>query len=113
MIGRSEQIPDWIAGATVRRADTPALELRGVATALGHRDIDPHACTRGEILGLYGLVGAGRSELARAILGADAPITAGELEVDGAAASASATSHEALHRYRHRLCQRGPQGRRV
>ncbi len=36
----------------------------------------------GEIVGLFGLVGAGRSELARAIFGAD-PRTAGTLEVDG------------------------------
>jgi rhamnose transport system ATP-binding protein len=36
----------------------------------------------GEIVGLFGLVGAGRSELARAIFGAD-PKEAGTLEVDG------------------------------
>jgi ribose transport system ATP-binding protein len=36
----------------------------------------------GEIVGLAGLVGAGRSELARAIFGADA-ITAGEITLDG------------------------------
>lgn len=36
----------------------------------------------GEVVVLAGLVGAGRTELARAIIG-DAPITAGEIQVDG------------------------------
>jgi ribose transport system ATP-binding protein len=37
---------------------------------------------QGEIVGFAGLVGAGRSEVARAIFGAD-PITAGEIRLDG------------------------------
>lgn len=64
----------------VDRGGTPVLELRNVATALGHRDV----CLRlylGEVLGLYGLVGAGRSELARSILGLH-EITEGEICVD-------------------------------
>jgi ribose transport system ATP-binding protein len=36
----------------------------------------------GEILGMAGLVGAGRSELAQAIFGVDAPVS-GEIELDG------------------------------
>ena len=53
---------------------------------------------KGEILGLYGLVGAGRTELARAILGFGR-ITAGEIRVDGQRAHIR-SMHEALERYR-------------
>jgi ribose transport system ATP-binding protein len=79
MIGRSEQIPDW--ESRDRSAEPPALELRGVSTELGHRDISL-TLRRGEILGLYGLVGAGRSELAKAIIGLFR-VTAGEIRVKG------------------------------
>ncbi|KLU61894.1 ribose import ATP-binding protein RbsA [Peptococcaceae bacterium CEB3] len=57
-----------------------ALKVSGL-TGEKFKDItfDMH---KGEILGLYGLAGAGRTELARAIFGAE-PLTAGELELDG------------------------------
>jgi ribose transport system ATP-binding protein len=79
MIGREES--RFAAPAASVHAATPALELSGVATSLGHRDVSLRAY-HGEILGLYGLVGAGRSELARAIMGV-ARITAGELRIEG------------------------------
>jgi ribose transport system ATP-binding protein len=44
---------------------------------------------RGEIVGLAGLVGAGRTELARAIFGADR-VTGGELRLDGRSLHAAA-----------------------
>jgi len=59
----------------------PLLELTGVSTATGHADVNL-AVRPGEIVGLYGLVGAGRSELAKALLGLDR-ITAGEVRVRG------------------------------
>lgn len=80
MVGRAHA--DIELGArTVDPDVTPELELQGVSTAGGHRDVSL-AVRPGEILGLYGLVGAGRSELARAVLGLDT-ITSGQLLVRG------------------------------
>jgi ribose transport system ATP-binding protein len=93
MIGRAEQILDLGEGPAPGES---ALELRGVATASGHRDIDL-ALHDGEVLGLYGLVGAGRSELARAVIGLDR-VTAGEIRVRGKAVRIANVA-EALHRH--------------
>jgi ribose transport system ATP-binding protein len=58
-----------------------ALEMKGVSAASGIRDV--HLQVRaGEIVGLAGLVGSGRTEVARAIFGAD-PISAGTIEIFG------------------------------
>ena len=61
-----------------------ALRLRGVCCAPRVRDInfDLHA---GEVLGIAGLVGSGRSELAHAIWGST-PLLAGSIELAGAPA---------------------------
>ena len=67
-----------------------ALKVEGLSRARDPRN--PHAVVlhdigfevrKGEILGLAGLVGAGRTDVARAIFGAD-PIEAGTVQVDGA-----------------------------
>jgi ribose transport system ATP-binding protein len=81
----------------VDRTSVPALELTGVSTSAGHVDVSL-AVHGGEILGLYGLVGAGRSELARALLGLDT-ITAGTVAVRGETVTIGSVG-EALHRYR-------------
>ena len=66
-----------------------ALEVEGLTRRRNARD--PHAIElvgvslkahKGEILGLAGLVGAGRTETARAIFGADA-FDSGEIRIDG------------------------------
>jgi ribose transport system ATP-binding protein len=57
------------------------LEVRNLRRGRALRDIN-FALRRGEILGFAGLVGAGRTEVARAIFGAD-PIDAGEIWVRG------------------------------
>lgn len=61
-----------------------ALELRDVRTRAGHENVNL-TLRRGEIVGLYGLVGAGRTELARCIVGLDR-VSGGTVLVDGEAA---------------------------
>jgi ribose transport system ATP-binding protein len=86
-----------LADRTVDPDSPPALRLDNVSTALGHRDVSL-AVRPGEILGLYGLVGAGRSELAKAVLGLER-ITAGKVEIHGKTARIR-TVGDALRRYR-------------
>ncbi|MEQ1941901.1 sugar ABC transporter ATP-binding protein [Mesorhizobium sp. VNQ89] len=94
MVGREEHI----VNKPQRTVETgTVLEARGLKTSFGHRDIS-FLLKRGEILGLYGLVGAGRSELARAIVGA-APVTGGEVLVKGKAADIR-NVHQALNQFR-------------
>jgi ribose transport system ATP-binding protein len=61
----------------------PVLEVRHLTRAGVFDDVS-FVLRRGEILGLAGLVGAGRTELARALFGAD-PVDAGEILLDGKA----------------------------
>jgi ribose transport system ATP-binding protein len=60
------------------RRDSVVLKVRGLSTATGLKDIsfDLHS---GEILGVFGLLGSGRTELARALFGAD-PVRTGAVE---------------------------------
>ncbi len=95
MIGRSELVSEFQHRDLAAAA--PALELRAVTSSAGPTDIDL-TLHKGEILGLYGLVGAGRTELARTIIG-DVPMISGEILVDGQAAQIG-NAREALERYR-------------
>lgn len=58
------------------------LRLNGLSLPNGVRDVS-FAIRRGEVVGLGGLVGSGRTEVARAIFGAD-PISSGEMMLKGA-----------------------------
>ena len=75
MIGREERVAE--IGERKALSSQPVMEARGLATSLGHCNIN-FILRKGEVLGLYGLVGAGRTELARALIG-DARITEGAL----------------------------------
>jgi ribose transport system ATP-binding protein len=59
----------------------PRVELADVSTAWGHRGVNL-ALFAGEIHGLYGLVGSGRTELAKTILG-EIAVTGGTMSVQG------------------------------
>jgi ribose transport system ATP-binding protein len=84
IVGRAvEQAAQRGARRAVDRSGTPLLEVRGLCTDSGLRDVAVRLYP-GEILGLAGLMGSGRSELARALFGIDR-ITAGEVLVRGEA----------------------------
>ncbi|MEA2377620.1 MAG: ribose transport system ATP-binding protein [Thermoleophilaceae bacterium] len=70
MVGRDVTFSER-AAPTLRHDDGPALlELRDVVTSLGHEGVSL-SVEAGSVVGLYGLVGAGRTELARAIVGVE------------------------------------------
>ena len=99
-----QQLVEAMVGREFVHVDLPprspgervALELRGLSTVHGHREVDLRA-HEGEIVALYGLVGAGRSELARAIVGLDRVLD-GDVLVDGAPARVR-TPASAIGRY--------------
>jgi len=73
---QGERLPDDRMGR-----DSPALEVCGVSQPGIVRDIS-FTLERGEVLGLSGLMGAGRSELARILFGLD-PCARGTLRLAG------------------------------
>ncbi|KUI28418.1 sugar ABC transporter ATP-binding protein [Mycobacterium sp. GA-2829] len=87
MLGHELETLEEIAdtATTSRGAEEPVLSARGIgrAPALHPTDIDVH---RGEVVGLAGLLGSGRTELARLLFGADRA-TSGEVSVNGRAAA--------------------------
>lgn len=95
MVGRAPVKQELAERKTGR--DGVALELRDVSTSTGAMDVS-FTVNRGEIVGLYGLVGAGRSELAKAIIGVER-LTRGEILVRGSLARIRSVK-DALDRYR-------------
>jgi ribose transport system ATP-binding protein len=79
MVGRSleRMFPDIPSPG-----EEPLLEVRNVTSADGSFSDVSFQVRRGEIFGIAGLVGAGRTELVRAITGADA-IASGQVFVNG------------------------------
>lgn len=84
-------------GTLYVQEDTPtgdiALEVKDLSTKAGLKDISFHVRS-GEILGFAGLVGAGRSEVMRAVFGID-PRQSGTIHVKGREVTIHSTS-EAL-----------------
>ena len=80
MVGR--ELSDIYPERSPPAPDAPTvLEVRGLAAGPRVRDVS-FSLRAGEILGLAGLVGAGRTEVAHAIFGSE-PIEAGEVLLDG------------------------------
>ena len=61
--------------------DVPCLEVEGLYTESGVNGVS-FAVNEGEVLGLGGMVGSGRTEIARALFGVDRP-TAGTIALNG------------------------------
>ncbi len=95
MVGREDALGD--IGERHASIGKVMFELKGVSTAAGHQDIDLKV-HKGEVVGLYGLVGAGRSELAKAVIGAER-VTGGEVFVSGERATVR-NVQDALRRWR-------------
>jgi ABC-type sugar transport system ATPase subunit len=82
MIGRN--VEDYLPHhdtAPVACDSRPVLRVRGLSSPGRFRGVD-FDIRAGEIVGFAGLVGAGRSEVAKAIFGLD-PNARGEVEIDG------------------------------
>ncbi|MGC3938999.1 sugar ABC transporter ATP-binding protein [Roseobacter sp. EG26] len=79
MVGRSmDQMFPPIAQPT----DETVLEVKGLTSPVGRFEDVNFTVRKGEIFGISGLVGAGRTELVRAIAGAD-PIRSGSIILNG------------------------------
>lgn len=79
MIGRSL---DLTRNASKHILGDVAIEVRGLSCGSLFRDIN-FEVRHGEVLGFYGLVGAGRTEIAETLFGLRTP-TGGEILLDGA-----------------------------
>ena len=95
-----------IGGARRRRR---VRSRSAASTRAGVIDDDRLRVRVGEILGIAGLAGSGRTEVLRAIFGAD-PIDAGEITVFGVPSRIRKPARR--DRARDRAAHRGPQGRR-
>ena len=78
MVGRAieEIFPDRVSNSS-----TKVLSVRSLSREKAFKDIT-FSVAKGEILGFYGLVGSGRTEMARCIFGADR-LTKGEIMMGG------------------------------
>ncbi|MDQ6821777.1 MAG: sugar ABC transporter ATP-binding protein [Actinomycetota bacterium] len=89
MVGKEGAWKDYarpVRTSRAQEADSPALEVTGMTIPgrVYHADLD---VARGEIVGVAGLVGAGRSELLEGIFGLR-PVTEGSITVAGKPISA-------------------------
>ncbi|WP_068964168.1 sugar ABC transporter ATP-binding protein, partial [Desulfosporosinus sp. BG] len=84
-----DQLVELIIGHALSKEKIPKVPISTIEELVTMKDIHTNKLTsinlslyKGEILGLYGLVGSGRTEILRAIYGAD-PLQKGELYING------------------------------
>ena len=94
MVGRA--IDTQARPENVSADRVPHLRVDNLSTKPLLRDVS-FELRKGEILGIAGLMGAGRTELARAIVGAD-PISGGTITLDGSPVRISSPAVAAKHR---------------
>jgi ribose transport system ATP-binding protein len=94
MVGRELAVDATPQG--VRADREPLLEVSGLSTKALLDDVS-FELRAGEILGFAGLMGAGRTEVARAVVGAD-PITAGTITLRGKPVRIANPAEAAKHR---------------
>lgn len=94
MIGREEKIA-YLGSLDIQQENI--LEARGIGKAGMFENMNL-TLKKGEILGLYGLVGSGRTELARLLCGAD-PYDAGEIYINGERAEIRSMA-DAVYKYK-------------
>jgi ribose transport system ATP-binding protein len=80
MLVGHEVLESYIANQSIDKNRTPVFEVNGLNHGHLVRNINLKVSS-GEIFGIYGLVGSGRTELARAIIGADR-INSGQIILD-------------------------------
>ncbi|MFD3443508.1 sugar ABC transporter ATP-binding protein [Microbacteriaceae bacterium 4G12] len=93
MVGR--HLEEGARPSTDRHRGDVVLRVQGLSTRHLLDDVS-FELRRGEILGFAGLMGAGRTEVARAIIGAD-PIDSGTVEVNGRQVRISQPSDAVRH----------------
>ena len=87
MVGRSI---DQVFPKRAVKIGAPVLEVSGLSNPTEFADVS-FTLHKGEILGFYGLVGAGRSEAMQALFGVS-PATAGTVKLNGQALKISSTA---------------------
>ena len=81
IVGREAALAGENRAAFVREADAPLLDVRSLSSS-GRLDQVAFSVRPGEIVGLAGLLGSGRSEIMHAIFGAD-PTASGSVTIAG------------------------------
>ena len=90
MVGRALEVHQPVPYAHTDDSDAVMLEVKGLNRGRSIKNVS-FSVRKGEILGFAGLMGAGRTEVARAIFGADAR-DSGEIRVKGQAVNIQAPS---------------------